>query len=133
MMLLGAVLSTLQARRYNAALRTAIAESRNATDVLVSGKNRSFTGGAIVVLVIDPTAEEVVWARAMTGRTVFSRFRRQPTLLGPVSTVVDRARSRHLKAAVEHALQQIPTPKQPSRSKRQRAAVRPQRRNLANT
>lgn len=109
-MLLSALMTMLQVRRYNAELQAALKASQGPGDVLVSGRCRSFRGGSVVVLLIDSSTQEITRARAMTGRTVLARFRDRPELLGPVAGAADRAEGRALKEGVQHALLQMPRP-----------------------
>ena len=121
-LVLTAVMSVLQVRRYNAELRDALASSTGANDVLLSGRHRSFRGGAIVVLVADRKERRIVRARAMAGFTVLARFRDRPELEGPLDDAADRARNRAVRMAVQHALQQMPH--EPSAEAKRRAAAR---------
>ncbi|CAL8970571.1 hypothetical protein PROP_03441 [Propionicimonas sp. T2.31MG-18] len=76
---------------------------------LVSGRAKGRLRGAVVVLLVDPAAGEVVEARAMVGSTIFARLRPASELAGPVSDVVARAGDdKQLRAAVESALGMLP-------------------------
>lgn len=109
-MMLTAVMSMLQVRRYNRELQAALKASAGAHDALLSGRCRSFRGGSIVVLLVDQKTQEITRARAMTGLTVLARFTDRPELLGPVDTAPERARGRALREGVAHALLQMPRP-----------------------
>lgn len=109
-MMLTAVMSMLQVRRYNRELQAALKASAGAHDALLSGRCRSFRGGSIVVLLVDQKTQEITRARAMTGLTVLARFTDRPELLGPVEGAPERARGRALREAVAHALLQMPRP-----------------------
>lgn len=106
-MLLGVGLTWIQMRAYNVELRKAQRVMRGEHLMLVSGRGRSMAGGAILLAIVDTMTQQIVWARAMAGSTVFARFRDRPDLLGPVDGAVDRVRGRQLKAAVTMALEQL--------------------------
>lgn len=105
-MLLGLLLTYVQMRSYNTELNRATRVARGEHLMLVSGRGRSITGGAIVIAIVDTTARSIIWARALAGRSVFARFHDAPALLGDMDGAVDRARGKQLKAAVEMALAQ---------------------------
>lgn len=74
---------------------------------LVSGRAKGRLSGAVVVLLVDSAAREVVDARAMQGASIFARLKPAPELLGPVATTSDRAGTKHLKKAVASALAMV--------------------------
>lgn len=78
---------------------------------LVSGRCKGRVRGAIAVLVVDVQRGEIVQARAMTGASVFAALRPAPTLLGPVSSVLDRVTGKALRKAVDDALTRLPAAK----------------------
>lgn len=112
-MLLGLGLTYLQMRAYNNELNRALHASRGEHLMLVSGRGRSFLGGAIVIAIVDITKREIVFARAMTGATVFQRFADVPELLGRMDGAAERVRGKQLKLAVQMATAQVKPP-QPS-------------------
>lgn len=107
-MLVAMVLSLFQARAYNRELNRASQDSRGAEDILISGRHRSFRGGAVVVLVIDRARNEIVRASSLRGFTVFARFRDRPQLLGPVENAEERAQGRAERHAMADALSRMP-------------------------
>jgi DNA-binding transcriptional regulator of glucitol operon len=62
----------------------------------------------MVVLVVDRAKREIVRADAMTGYTVFARFKPRPELIGSVAQAKERAGSRALREGVANALLQLP-------------------------
>ncbi|EPH06752.1 hypothetical protein HMPREF1531_00354 [Propionibacterium sp. oral taxon 192 str. F0372] len=106
-MLIGVALTWLQMRSYNAELRKASTAMTGEHLMLVSGRGRSMAGGAILIAIVDTATRQVVWARAMSGATVFARFRDRPELLGSVDGAAERVHGRQLKAAVEMAMVQL--------------------------
>ncbi len=106
-LILSVLLSLLQHNTYNKAtqrMTRAFAGEKNF--YLVSGRGKGRLRGALVLLVIDASEQRVVAAEAMVGSTILARFRGRPELIGPLSGVAARANERHLKDAVEYALQQ---------------------------
>ena len=113
-MALGLVLTYIQMRAYNAEVNRALRVARGDHLMLVSGRGRSFRGGAIVIAIVDILTREIIWARSMVGATVFARFRNAPELVGPMAGAVDRVQGKQYKAAVEMALAQVrPAPIDP--------------------
>lgn len=108
-MLTGIFLTWVQLRSYNAELAKAARSARGEQFMLVSGRGRSIAGGAIVIAVVDTAARQIIWARALAGRSVLARFHDAPALLGAVDGAADRARGRQLRAALEMALAQLGT------------------------
>lgn len=108
-MVIAIFLTFAQQRAYNRKLNEALATSHSKTDMLVSGRGRSFWGGAIVIMLVDTATREITWAQAMTGRTVFARFKELPTLLGPLENVSSRLAkpSKPLIKAIEMATEQV--------------------------
>lgn len=106
-LVIGAILTYVQMSAYNRELNRALHVARGEHLVLVSGKGRSFRGGAIVIAIVDTINREITWARAMTGATVFARFRDVPALIGPMASAVDRVEGKQFKAAVEMAMAQV--------------------------
>lgn len=107
-MLLGLALTYLQMRTYNSELNRALRRIGGQHLALVSGRGRSWRGGAILIAIVDILNGQIVSARAMTGATVFARFRDLPALQGPVGTAVERVTGKQLRTAVEMALAQLP-------------------------
>lgn len=110
-MILAMVMTLFQVRRYNRELQESARAASGPDNALISGRCRSFRGGAVVVMVVDTARGEVVRATAMTGRTVFARFRERSELIGPVAGLADRARSRALRRGTEDALLRLPKPR----------------------
>lgn len=108
-MLLGMGLTFLQQQSYSRQLNHALTRASGDHLMLVSGRGRSFMGGAIVILIVDQLTRQVVWASLMAGRTTFARFHDAPHLLGPVDGAVARASGKQVKAAVQMALSQLPS------------------------
>lgn len=106
-MLLALALTYLQTRAYNNQLNAALKVVDGEHLMLVSGRGRSFQGGAIVVAIVDTEGREIVWARAMKGRSVFARFREAPALLGPMEGAADRVKGKQFQAAVTMAMEQV--------------------------
>lgn len=106
-MLLGLLLTYAQMRSYDSELNKATRVARGEHLMLVSGRGRSITGGAIVIAIVDTTTRSIIWARTLAGKSVFARFHDAPGLLGDMAGAVGRARGKQLKAAVEMALAQV--------------------------
>lgn len=109
-MMLGIGLTYLQHRAYTRELNRALSQASGETKMLVSGRGRSFRGGAIAILIVDVVSQQIVWASLMSGVSVFARFHEQPELIGPVSGAADRVRGKQVVAAVEMALAQAHRP-----------------------
>ncbi|MGO1285411.1 MAG: transcriptional regulator GutM [Brachybacterium sp.] len=115
-MVVSGALTLLQQRQYSRELSRIAAASDGKDDVLLSGRGRSFRGGALLILVVDRGTGQVITARGMVGASVFARFRDLPDLLGPTATAAERARGKQLTAAVTMALAQMPSPRGPRAS-----------------
>jgi len=70
---------------------------------LVSGRAKGILRGALVLLVVDASREEVIDAAAMVGASVFARFKRRDSLRGPLVSVEFRERDRAVLRAVGEA------------------------------
>lgn len=106
-LLLGGALSYLQHRAYAAATRRMTAEYQGRDDmILVSGRGKGWTRGAVVLLVIDSITKRIVAAEAMVGVTIFARFRVRKELVGPLASAPKRAGEKRLAEAVESAIKQ---------------------------
>lgn len=103
-----AILTLFQQRRYTREINAAAQASTGPHDVLVTGRGRGVSRGAIVIFVVDQSEGCITRASAMVGSTVFARFRAFPTLLGPTAGAQERANGKHLKKAVAAALAQVP-------------------------
>lgn len=104
---LNVLLSIVQHRIYmGATRRMQVAYSGMKDHFLVSGRGKGILRGALVLLVIDATSNQIVAAEGMVGSTVMARFRPRPELLGLVTSAPSRAQNDHLLKAVEYALQQ---------------------------
>jgi DNA-binding transcriptional regulator of glucitol operon len=101
------LLSLWQHNRYLAVVNAMARANAGRNVRLVSGRAKGRLRGAVVVLLVDPSAREIVDARAMEGASIFARLTPAPELLGPVATTVDRAGTKHLKKAVESALAMV--------------------------
>lgn len=121
-MVVSGALTLLQQRQYSRELSRIAAASHGKDDALLSGRGRSFRGGAVLILVVDRATGRITTARGMVGVSVFARFRDLPDLLGPTATAPDRARGKQLTAAVTMALAQMPAPR---RSRASRPRPRP--------
>ena len=106
-MLLNAVLTWLQMRRYNSELNAALSSVHDDSLMLCSGRGRSWRGGAIIIMIVKTCTNQIVSAKAMTGFTVFAWFRPMPELLGSVDDAADRVAKKSAKAAVTMALSQL--------------------------
>ncbi len=106
-MALSLAMSYLQMRAYNVQLNRGLRAADGEHLMLVSGRGRSMRGGAVVIAIVDVISREIVWARAMTGVTIFARFRDVPALLGPLADAADRVRGKQFQAAVQMAIQQL--------------------------
>ncbi|MFT4110867.1 transcriptional regulator GutM [Propionicimonas sp.] len=107
-MVLSIVLSLWQHRRYLAVLNEMAKANAGRSLKLVSGRGKGRLRGAIVILLVDPAARQVVDARVMTGATIFSRLRPAPELQGTLDDVVERTSDKHLRRAIEAALGMLP-------------------------
>ena len=106
-LILSVLLSLLQHNTYNRATQRMTRAFAGEKDYyLVSGRGKGRLRGALVLLVIDAAEQRVVAAEAMIGSTILARFRGHPELIGPLAGVAERAGERHLKDAVDYALQQ---------------------------
>lgn len=106
-LLLSVGLSVWQTKRYTSDINR-IALTHNAPGRhLVSGRGKGRTRGAVAVLVVDSTTDEVVAASAMAGASVFARLRPMPALAGPVATVTERTDDPHIRRAIEDALDRL--------------------------
>ncbi len=106
-MLLAMVFTLLQQRAYTRELNRTLGRASGDHLMLVSGRGRSFRGGAIVIMIVDLAQRQIVEASVMSGLTVFARFRPEPRLTGPLEGVVDRINGTQIKAAVQMATAQI--------------------------
>jgi len=106
-LILSVLLSLLQHNTYNRATQRMTRAFAGEKDYyLVSGRGKGRLRGALVLLVIDASQQRIVAAEAMVGSTIFARFRGRPGLIGPLSGAAGRADEKHLKDAVDYALQQ---------------------------
>lgn len=110
-MVVSGLLTLLQQRQYSRELTRIAGAPHGADDALLSGRGRSFRGGALLILVMDRATGQITTARGMIGVSVFARFRDLPELLGPSATAPERAKGKQLTAAVTMALAQIPAPR----------------------
>ena len=106
-MLVGIALTYLQQRAYARELNRLLSVHIGEHLMLVSGRGRTWRGGAIVILVVHRLTAHIVTASRLSGLTVFARFRPVPALLGPAEGAVDRIKGRPTKAAVAMALEQV--------------------------
>lgn len=103
------VLSLWQHRRYLKVVNEMARANAGRNLRLVSGRAKGRLRGAIVVLLVDPTAGRIEQAQAMVGASIFARLRPAPELVGPVEGAADRAGdTKQLRAAVESALGMLP-------------------------
>lgn len=106
-MMMNAAMMWLQMRRYNSELNATLAKVHDESLMLCSGRGRSWRGGAIVIMIVNVVTDQIVSAKAMTGFTVFARFRPLPEMLGPVANAEERVATKPAKAAVAMALAQL--------------------------
>lgn len=111
--LLSMAFTLLQQRAYNRELNKALQYGDGDQLMLISGRGRSFKGGAIVVMIVDTNTDQVVLASALSGFTVFARFKPAAQLLGPITGVADRVRRKPVKEAVNMAVAQLGPDYQP--------------------
>ncbi|MFV0452579.1 MAG: transcriptional regulator GutM [Propioniciclava sp.] len=136
-MLLGIVLTYFQQQAYKKELNRALGQGKGDHLMLVSGRGRSWRGGAIAILIVDTLTQQITWASVMRGRTAFARFRERPELLGPVEGAPERAEKPIVAEALTMALAQVRTaptdnppasevrPRRPSGTARPSAKARP--------
>lgn len=70
---------------------------------LVSGRAKGVLRGAVVLLVVDASREEIIDALVMAGASVFARFKRRDALRGPLVSVEFRERDRAVLRAIGEA------------------------------
>ena len=105
--ILNIVFSIMQHKMYMRVTRDMQNEYAGRSDhFLVSGRGKGFLRGAVVLLVIDSSRNQVVAAKAMVGSTMFARFKPRPELLGVATSAPSRAANSHLLKAVEYAMEQ---------------------------
>lgn len=109
-MLLAMVFTYLQQRAYSRELNRTLSKASGNHLMLVSGRGRSFRGGAIVIMIVDLVHRQIVEASLMSGLTIFARFRPSPQLIGSVDGAQDRVKGSRVKAAVQMAIAQACTP-----------------------
>jgi DNA-binding transcriptional regulator of glucitol operon len=106
-LLLSGLFSYFQQRAYIGVTRRLAQQfGGNSAHVLVSGRSKGILRGAIVVLVVDSTDQQVLAAEAMVGRSVLAKFRVRAELLGSSLSVVERAAGKSMKKAVQGCLEQ---------------------------
>ncbi|TFD61471.1 transcriptional regulator [Cryobacterium suzukii] len=106
-LLLSGLFSYFQQRAYIAVTRRLAQQfGGNSAHVLVSGRSKGILRGAVVVLVLDSTDQQVLAAEAMVGRSVLAKFRVRAELLGSSLSVVERATGKSMKKAVQGCLEQ---------------------------
>lgn len=133
-MLLAMLLTYFQQQAYSRELNRTLDRASGDHLMLVSGRGRSFRGGAIVIMVVDVVHRQIVAASAMSGLTVFARFRPSPRLLGPLDDAEQRVSGRQIRAAVQMAAAQVHQPTGPdSGSARTTSAPRTMRRRLVSS
>jgi DNA-binding transcriptional regulator of glucitol operon len=108
-MVLSIVLSLWQHRKYINVVNQMARENAGRQLRLVSGRAKGRLRGAIVVLLVDPAAGEIVDARAMIGATIFARLHPAPELIGPVAGLAERVGdNKKVRKAAEAALGMLP-------------------------
>ncbi len=107
------MLSLWQHRRYTTQVNELARRHAGEDLKLVSGRGKGRLRGAVVVLLVNPRAGKVVEARKMVGSTVFSRLGPAPELVGSLARVASRATDKHVRLAVEAALQMLPAGSRP--------------------
>lgn len=106
-LLLSGLFSYFQQRAYTGVTRRLAQQfGGNSAHFLVSGRSKGILRGAVVVLVIDTSANEVLAAEAMVGRSVLAKFRVRPELLGSSRSVVERATGKSMTKAIQGCLEQ---------------------------
>lgn len=107
-MIISSLFTLQQQRRYAREVSRLAEASQGSEDALVTGRGRTFRGGAVVVLLVDVGTREIITARGMVGATVFARFKERPELLGPIDGAADRARTKQMAVAITQAIAQLP-------------------------
>lgn len=97
----------LQMRRYNREVNQVLNTLDGDYLTLCTGQGRSWHGGIIVICVVNTRTHEVVYCRAMRGRTVFAGFTAIPEALGPVSSIAERVTGTQTLAAFDMAFAQL--------------------------
>jgi DNA-binding transcriptional regulator of glucitol operon len=109
------VLSYLQHRAYTASTRRLVDRFRsNPRAVIVSGRGKGWSRGAVVLLAIDSSSRRVIAGEAMVGASVFARFHPREELEGPLASVASRTTDRKLGQALEQAVEQYRSVRQRS-------------------
>ncbi|WP_130864763.1 transcriptional regulator GutM [Acidipropionibacterium timonense] len=109
-MSLGAWFTIQQQRAYQKELNRVLRTSAGDELMMVSGRGRSFKGGAIAILVVNVATGRIVRASAMSGLTVFARFHDMPELVGPMDDATGRVKRKRLRDAISMALAQVKLP-----------------------
>ena len=106
-LVLNVVLSIMQHRIYMGNAKRLQEQYAGRSDhFLVSGRGKGFLRGALVLLVIDGSRNQIVAARAMVGSTILVRFKDRPELLGPATSAPSRASDGYMLKAIEYAMEQ---------------------------
>ncbi|GAA1731194.1 hypothetical protein GCM10009793_29950 [Brachybacterium phenoliresistens] len=96
----------MQHRAYSRTVRDVAQANDHPGVIVASGRGKGMLRGCVVVLAVDAANRRVLDARSMTGSTVLARFHSTPVLLGPLRSAPERAVSRWMTEAVQHAAQQ---------------------------
>ncbi|MFT4218361.1 MAG: transcriptional regulator GutM [Micropruina sp.] len=106
-LLLSVLLGIWQQGRYARSVNAMVSEHRGDGRLLVTGRGLGKLRGTIVMLVVDDPADEVVAARVLRGSTIFATAKPASALLGPLSTLPERADDKQTGKAIEMALNQL--------------------------
>lgn len=101
------ILIFFQQKRYIHEVNRAVEISNGPTDVLLTGRGKGIFQGAIVVLVLDKSTENISYVKVMKGATVFAKFKSAPEFLGNHKQIVASIKSKTLKKAFESALENM--------------------------
>ena len=106
---LSVVLTLAQHKAYQQELNRAlrVPEADDPMCILISGRSRTWRGGAVIVAIINTVDKRIVYASVMKGISVFARFKPYPSLLGPIDQVENKMTDKRLVKAWTMAHAQI--------------------------
>lgn len=109
-LLLAALLSYLQHRAYSGATQRLARQFSGQRDaVIVSGRGKGWTRGAVVLLVVNSNSRKIMAAQTMTGASVLARFHDAPELIGGLKSAGSRTEDVRVKEALVQATEQYKT------------------------